>query len=1486
MRPIRLTISAFGPYAGKTELDFERLGGQGLYLITGDTGAGKTTIFDAITYALYGEASGDVRRADMFRSKYAKEEVPTYVELWFDYAGGRYMVKRNPEYLRPKERGAGYTQQKADAVLFFSDGREPITKSKEVTKAVTELTGLNRKQFTQITMIAQGNFQKLLLAGTEERSVIFRQIFHTGGYQAIQEKLKAAVKSRREEYEELKRSISQYMDGIICMGDSPVSVQLKELGKEKFDGRIRDGMTLLEELCAEDKIAIEELDEGIRQTEGQIQAEDQLIGTVQKIKEQQKKLQENQKIRKEQRPKLQQAREIFEEAQERAKECEILTRQIDELQKSLELFDRMQREQEEKRKEEQKLWQERENLKQGKEERRKLEEALGKAQESLESLGHIEGEGRLLTKQREEAGQKYMVLRQQKEDLKQEIGREREVEADRIRMLKFLADLKEEIRDYGRQVEALEGQDERFAKAETLKKNLDEIKMLLEGEEVSQKAAAKQVEREEIKQQEFQREESRLLEEGRDQDVKAQKLQNAGEEELKYRHAAKEAEDRLWAFRELAGDLENLGEKVSLLEANREDMRTRAEEKAAVLLCLQAEEKRLADAETLSLRLEQKKKELEDQKKSIKELERERKNLEEQGRQVHRAQADYEKAFQEKEELEMTYRRMEQLFFNAQAGLLARELKEGAACPVCGSLHHPMPALVPKAAPEREELDRQKERLAKIQAVVERSSEKAGYLARQQEELKQRIRLLAGKTISEAREEGLLPGAAEDGDLPPGAAVGGDSAIWEFLAERKAHLEEKEKRICRDMRAAGKQAQRKAEVEKQMISGEQEKKESEEAFRNTEQELAAAKGRLKEKNKQLETEISRMQLPGGISKNTAEIEIFLAQDLEQLRMRHQQAKTDKMYLDQLTKEAEEREKEKQKIKEKIAESRQKSADFKGQEKVLKEQILADMKKAVLSLRQAEEFLANPSALLLWEPSLQLQEPGSPVEESASRLQEPGSPLEEPTSRLRELLDEMGRFQDMMETEKNTLLGQIKNRKKLEEEKSQKEEQEKQKTQEIYELEKELEGMKGKRMEKAKQLFQTLLIQDPSLEGRDHTALDPSQEKWEHVIIQAENRMRETMAGLEETLEQNQRDLQRKKQLEREIPEKKKRLKELETLMNEIGHDITRNEEKINGRNEKMKELSGQLTCGQKEEMISNIQKLKAQKKEREDCLQAAEQEYHRCRTMDERLAASVETLKNQLSEAGEAARLSEEEIRVRKEGWQQKRQGLLKRRDIKNTAYQTNHKIVHSVKAKQGDIQKVEEAYQWMKSLSDTANGMLSGKQKIEFETYIQMAYFDRIIRRANLRLLTMSSGQYELKRTDAQESPNKKENLNKKEKTGLELSVIDHYNATERSVKTLSGGETFQASLSLALGLSDEIQSNAGGIRMDSMFVDEGFGSLDEESLSQAIKALSRLTEGNRLVGIISHVAELKEQIEKKIVVTKSRGKEGISSDAKVVTG
>ena len=175
----------------------------------------------------------------------------------------------------------------------------------------------------------------------------------------------------------------------------------------------------------------------------------------------------------------------------------------------------------------------------------------------------------------------------------------------------------------------------------------------------------------------------------------------------------------------------------------------------------------------------------------------------------------------------------------------------------------------------------------------------------------------------------------------------------------------------------------------------------------------------------------------------------------------------------------------------------------------------------------------------------------------------------------------------------------------------------------------------------------------------------------------------------------------------------------------------------------------------------------------------------------------------------------------------------------------------------------LEQRAQWVGALAATAGGTLTSKQKIKLEAYIQMDYLDRILRHANLRLMQMTDAQYELERIGAE---------NQRSQSGLDLGVIDHYNGTRRSVKTLSGGESFKASLALALGLSDEVQSAAGGIRLDTLFLDEGFGSLDEESLEQAIRVLASLTEGDRLVGIISHVGALKDRIDRQVVVHKNR--------------
>lgn len=249
MRPITLTMSAFGPYAGKTTIALDQLGTGGLYLITGDTGAGKTTIFDAITFALYGEASGNTRDVNMFRSKYADPATPTEVELTFAYDGKTYTVRRNPEYVRPKSRGEGFTTEKANAELYYPDGRV-VTRLKEVNQALLSIMGVDRNQFAQIAMIAQGDFLKLLLASTEERKKIFQKIFRTQNYFRLQELLKEESGKQKAVYEETARSIRQYIDGIVCDTDDILNPEVnKAKNKELTNAEV---LALIQKLIEQD----------------------------------------------------------------------------------------------------------------------------------------------------------------------------------------------------------------------------------------------------------------------------------------------------------------------------------------------------------------------------------------------------------------------------------------------------------------------------------------------------------------------------------------------------------------------------------------------------------------------------------------------------------------------------------------------------------------------------------------------------------------------------------------------------------------------------------------------------------------------------------------------------------------------------------------------------------------------------------------------------------------------------------------------------------------------------------------------------------------------------------------------------------------------------------------------------------------------------------------------------------------------------------
>ena len=228
MRPLRLTMTGFGPYKYKTCIDMQLLGTGGLYLVTGDTGAGKTFIFDAITYALYGETSGGSRDSRTLRSQYAGDDDKTEVELVFMYAGNEYTVTRNPEYMRHKKRGEGFTQESASAVLKKPDGSVVDGPSK-VTEEIKNILGIDRGQFCNIVMIAQGEFRRLLNAGTEERQKLFRKLFDTMPYNELADELRDAGKAVDDEYAAKRAEIDMALASVCCSFDDEISSRLEEL---------------------------------------------------------------------------------------------------------------------------------------------------------------------------------------------------------------------------------------------------------------------------------------------------------------------------------------------------------------------------------------------------------------------------------------------------------------------------------------------------------------------------------------------------------------------------------------------------------------------------------------------------------------------------------------------------------------------------------------------------------------------------------------------------------------------------------------------------------------------------------------------------------------------------------------------------------------------------------------------------------------------------------------------------------------------------------------------------------------------------------------------------------------------------------------------------------------------------------------------------------------------------------------------------------
>ena len=1188
MRPQVLTVSAFGPYAGEITIDFERLGTQGLYLITGDTGAGKTSIFDAITFALYGEASGAVRDPQMFRSKYAKAETKTYVELTFCYRGEKYRVKRNPEYQRPKGRGTGLTLQKAEAELeYLSDSSRPIvSKSKDVTKAVTEILGLDYRQFTQIVMIAQGDFQKLLLADTATRKEIFRRIFHTEKFQQLQDALKVELSRQKEAYEDLRKGISQELSMAVCPNGAIEEPEWNILKKNGFDGQTLRAIELIEVFLSagEEKYQMLKKEEEELSCKQRLQQDKQLCEAVQS--EEKQLIQVKNELKEKEKTQLRQS----EERKKQTQCIEEMKRQLEPLKDCEVAYSRalLQMKQIEKQKNE---WDEVQKQK------REAEETICELKQSIQSV--------------------FDQRKQQEEQIK----------ACEIEM--------EKLSDAGREEQRCQSLvEDRKHQLEQYQTSYAEYKNICDCQKKKEQSIIHQ----------------------------------------------KEQLDKL---NEIMHQKEQLCEELKDCDVLLEQKKAQIKENGYRLEELTKFEKQLQEEK--------------DQECIYTELQKKCKTYIES---YERSQSKWKHAWT--------------CYLNAQAGILAEGLEDGKPCPVCGSVHHPVLAAKNLQTVSREELDEMQKKADEAQRKAEKASAAAQASYAQLQKLRQTIFAEITKWLKS------------------------EEVIFEAINtcdQAEEVLKRSFKQLC----------QKKEQLLTQQTSLEQQSS----TYHCVKTELVKAK-------EQQQLAVSQFQ-----------------KEKENYAVLTDKAANMKKSLDQIAADKNETEKE------------------------------AFLTK---QLQQAKEALLQAGKNIAYARSLKEKE-------------------------------------DELKKSKENLL------------------------QKEQEQRTNLDGMLGK-LDITKLQIEKLQKEVES----DFAIAKLYEEKKEQVNrlkAEVENKDRLQKALLQEQTKKEKAD---------------EAFQQLEIL---IAEERAANQERENSLRQKYDSLQAQNTQwdGQSAQELclclqEQMERIECEQQQIEQVYQAAQKEANSLKADEQSLRNSIEEGKKQiLSMLEDNGGIMPEEELIKKE---QEELSLKKEKTSQEcrTWFAENEKnraVLLGVKKHQTVMQETEKKYVWVRELSNTANGQVTGKPKIELETYVQMAYFERILRRANVRLMTMSQGQYELKRREEAE--------NKKEKAGLDLNVVDHYNGSERSVRTLSGGESFQAALSLALGLSDEIQSMAGGIQIDTMFVDEGFGSLDEAALSQALKALANLAEGNRMVGIISHVAELKDSINKKILVTKTMGADGPGSYIKIET-
>ena len=410
MKPEKLVMSAFGSYADVVEIDFKNWKEHGLFLITGDTGAGKTTIFDAIIFALYGETSGEYKESNMLRSQYAKPETPTFVELTFTYQNKRWKLIRNPKYERPAKRGDKMTREQANADLISLDemsgfGGMEIADEKaasgiivtgygNVTSYITNLLGLTKNQYSQIAMIAQGDFMKLLMASTKQRTDIFREIFHTKLYQNWQDRLKTESKELHDAYDDCVKSIAQYTDGILCKSESNsfyIIENMKSQQNRKESGIfVEEWKTVLEKLIEEDKKEQETIHLTLCKLEEEIQEKQQQKNNFELKEKRQKEYLEKQRELADITEKLSRAEEALQRAQKDGEELEQLTVEIAQADETIKKWENLERLQEEKRKTELLESTEDSNLLETKQKLLRLQVLVDEQEKELSGIGNPE----------------------------------------------------------------------------------------------------------------------------------------------------------------------------------------------------------------------------------------------------------------------------------------------------------------------------------------------------------------------------------------------------------------------------------------------------------------------------------------------------------------------------------------------------------------------------------------------------------------------------------------------------------------------------------------------------------------------------------------------------------------------------------------------------------------------------------------------------------------------------------------------------------------------------------------------------------------------------------------------------------------------------------------------------------------------------------------------------------------------------------------